>query len=117
MHDPQRHPNQAYSGALTGIASAFIPIGATGILLGIVIILVIGIATGVIDGVLVVVAAVVIAGAVALIPRAIRAEIRREDRRSVRLEDHGTLPDDSQISDEERRDAMREFRDDRDRQR
>ena len=113
MYDPQRDPHHTYTGAAMGIWGAFVPRGTVGILGGIVILLLLGVVSGTLTGAFLFLAIGGIAVLLALIPRAIKAEIRREDQRTPRRGREGSLPDDSNLSDEERRRAMRGYDDDR----
>ena len=114
MYDPHRDPRQQpYAGAGMGVLSAFVPQGTVGCLLGLFILLLIALVAGMIEGpwLLLTVAALVIL--VPLIRWAVRKEIRREDRIPPGSPGQaGSLPPDSELSEEERRSAMREYRED-----
>jgi hypothetical protein len=110
--DPNRDSYRLAAGAGLGIFQAFVPTGAVGILAGGVILLVLGLVAGTISGVWVLPAIALTAGLLLLIPRAIRNEIRREERRNAQQQQRrqASLPNDSDLSEDERRDALRRFR-------
>lgn len=108
--DPNRDFYRLSANAGQGIFQAFVPTGAVGILAGVVILLVVGIVSETISGVWLMPAIALTGIALLLIPRAIRTEIRREDRKGAGRLSTPSLPSDSDLSDDERRDALRRFR-------
>jgi hypothetical protein len=91
-----------------GVFSVFVPQGAVGILAGVFLLVLIAVVTGQAEGVWLAMALVAFGLLAVLMVRAIRRDLRRDDRRPARRE--ATLPDDSQLSDEERREAMQRYR-------
>jgi membrane protein implicated in regulation of membrane protease activity len=92
-----------------GVFSVFVPQGAVGILAGVFLLVLIAVVTGQAEGVWLAMALVAFGLLAVLMVRAIRRDLRRDDRRPARRE--ATLPDDSELSDEERREAMQRYRD------
>jgi len=112
--DPNRDVYRMGLGAGVGIVSAFVPQGAVGVLAGGIIALVFGLLIGLFEGIW---AYVAVAGIVVLVPltaRALKREMRREDAPPRPLHQQASsLPADAELTDEERRDAMRRFDDGR----
>ena len=108
MFDP-RDPLRTGPGF--GIASAFFPQSSVGCFAGLFVLIVIGVIAGLFEGVWLAVAVVGLVVLVPLIRRALRAEIRREDRDIDAPSQEGKLPSDAELSDHERRDAMRRYGD------
>jgi hypothetical protein len=96
-----------------GIFQAFAPTGAVGILAGAFILILLGIAGGMFEGPWLVVAVLALVGLAGLIGRAMRREMRREDRRPWHRQ-ASRLPPDADLTDGERRDAMRRYDEERD---
>lgn len=112
MNDPRREPPRPDQlSPMGGVFSAFVPRGAVGILAGVFLLVLIAIVTGQAEGVWLAMALVALGLLAVLMVRAIRRDLRRDDRRPARRE--VTLPDDSELSDAERREAMQRFRDER----
>jgi hypothetical protein len=106
--DPDRDSYRLGLSAGMGIFQAFAPAGAVGILAGAFILILLGIAGGMFEGPWLAVALLALVGLAGLIGRAIRREMRREDRRPLHRQ-ASNLPADAELSDEERRDAMRRY--------
>jgi hypothetical protein len=96
-----------------GVASALVPQGAVGCLSGLFLLIVLAVVAGLVEGIWLAAAGVGLVLLVFLIRRALKAEMRREDRRPARPPGTTTLPEDSELTDEERREAMRRFTDGR----
>jgi hypothetical protein len=106
--DPNRDAHRMGLGAGVGIFQAFVPTGAVGILAGVFILVVLGIATGMFEGPWLAIAVLALAGLAGFMARAVRREMHREDRRPYHHQ-ASSLPADAELTDEERRDAMRRF--------
>ena len=118
MYDPERGPQRPYQySPLGGVMAALVPQGTVGCLSGIFLLIVIAVVAGLIEGPWLALAVVALVLLVPLIRRAIRKEIQREDFHSGKPSDTSKLPPDSELSDEERREAMRRFDDERDERR
>ena len=112
--DPNRDYYRHGLGAGVGIVQAFVPTGAVGVLAGGIIALVFGLLIGLFEGVLAYLAVVGIVVLIPLTARALKREMRREDAAPRPLHNQASsLPSDAELSDEERRQAMRPFDDDR----
>ena len=109
--DPNRDFYRHGANAGMGIFQAFVPTGAVGIFAGVFILVLLGVVTGMFQGVWLVVAGLSLVGLAGLTVRALRREIRREDRHRPRGR-QSSLPSDADISEAERREAMRRHADD-----
>lgn len=110
--DPRPPPGMdPFTPSRYGLAAA-IPQGMVGCLGGLFVLLLIGIIAGILQGVLLAVGII----ALILLPPMIVLAIRRQLREDNRRPSKGLppLPDDSDLSDEERREAMRRMREDDD---
>jgi hypothetical protein len=114
MRDPQRQSGyDQLPAGMGGVVSAFLPQGMVGVLGGLFLLLLLAILSDWVEGVWLVPA---IAGLVALVPLiglALKREMRRQDIRHGELQRNPRLPDNAELSDDERREAMRRFDDER----
>jgi predicted lipid-binding transport protein (Tim44 family) len=114
MYDPRRQGGyDQLPAGLGGVVSAFLPQGMVGVLGGLFLLLLLAILSDWVEGFWLVLA---VAGLVALVPLigvALKREMRRQDMRRDELQGNSRLPDNAELSDEERREAMRGFENER----
>src|SRR5690606_3854031 len=112
MKGPERQRGYDYLPAgLGGAVSAFVPQGKVGVLGGVFLLAVLAIVSGWVEGIWLLVAVVVLVALVPLIALAIRTELNADRRARGRLPGTPRLPDNAELSDDERREAMRRFSD------
>jgi len=115
MRDPRNvHPSRDFDAhlppGLGGVVSAFAPRGAVGILAGFIVLLLLFAVSGSVQGLGLVAAGVTLVVLGFLTRRALKAEMRREDTTPLSRVDP-VLPADSDLSDDDRREAMRRYAD------
>jgi hypothetical protein len=114
MQEPQRP--RGYDGlpaGLGGAVSAFLPQGKVGVLGGVTLLVVLAIASGSVQGIWLVAAVAALIAMVPLLVLAVRAELNADRAAQGQRPAPPRLPDDAELSDEERRDALRRFDDER----
>jgi hypothetical protein len=112
MNDPRREPPRPDQiSPMGGVASALVPQGAVGILGGLFLLVLLGVFTGQVKGPWLALAVAGLAVIAVLILGAVKRELRRDKSPPARREP--TLPDDSELSEAERRAAMQRYADER----
>jgi hypothetical protein len=106
--DPNRDSYKLGMAAGLGLVQTFIPTGAIGIFAGAFIAILASLLIGLFDGVWVFVAIVTLVVLVLLTSVAVKRELAKEDALPP-SRPHVSLPPDADLSDEERRQAMRRF--------